>query len=79
MNDERESQPRQLSALAQAVRSTNVCVELRVEDVLAVRPEWTEQKAKQFLSRHSSALAAGMLAAGTALIERFITLTERNS
>jgi len=66
-----------LSALALAVRSSNVCVELRAEDVLAVRPEWTEQKARQFLSRHSSSLAAGMLAAGTSILQRLIETTER--
>ena len=66
-----------LSALALAVRSANVCVELRVEDVLAARPEWTELKARQFLSRHSSLLAAGMLAAGTTLVEQLIAHAER--
>ena len=51
--------------LASEQQAGGICVELRVADVLALRPQWTEAEAAFFLRVCAANLAAAMLRAGT--------------
>ncbi len=55
-----------------AQRSSGVHVSLDVHDVLALKPEWTEQQAKTFMDRHAAVIAHAMLTAGTFVMGEFL-------
>ncbi len=55
-----------------AQRRSGVHVSLEVGDVLALKPEWTEQQAKTFMDRHAAVIAHAMLTAGTFVMGEFL-------
>jgi hypothetical protein len=60
---------RRVSAFGLAARPGGFSVEIDVEHVLEVRPNWSRDKAKQFLNRHGAAMANLMVStAMTALL-----------
>ena len=55
-----------------AKRQVGVHVSLGLHDVRAQRPQWNDEKAKMFLDRFASVIAAGMLMAGTQLLRELL-------
>jgi len=56
--------------------SASVCVELRIEDAMSLRPGWTETDATDFLRVCSAHLALTMLNAGVVELARLIRVGE---
>ena len=56
--------------------SQGVCAELRVADVLALRPTWSEAEAAGFLHACAPRIASAMLRAGTVELAYLIRLGE---
>lgn len=70
--------PRKLSVFALAKCPGGFSVQLRPEDVMALRPDWSRQQAKEFLGRHARSAAESMIAAGLVAIAEAIDAEDRN-
>lgn len=68
--------PKKKSVFAMAKRSASVTVELCAEDVLGLRPSWSQAEAEAFLLRHGTAIAARMLATGLGVVLALIESEE---
>ncbi len=55
-----------------AKKRTEITAALRIADVLALRPNWSEGRARMLLDRHAAAIANAMLIAGTFVLEQLV-------
>lgn len=66
------------SAFSLARVSSAVVAEVRVVDVLSIRPTWTAVEAERFLAEHSAAIAAVMLTFGIKHVADLLEEGERH-
>lgn len=71
MSDPRPDKAR-ISVFERATRSSSICAEISIDDVLHVRPSWTRQQAAEFLDRNSTAIGQTMLLGGLATLQRLL-------
>lgn len=68
-----------ISAFGLAITSDSVGAEISIDDVLLVQPEWTRERAAQFLRRHSSVIGTRMINAGAATLVALLAGGEHGS
>ena len=72
-----ENRPKGPNPFVVATRSASVTVELRVEDVMSVRPSWGRARATHFLMTHRHAIGAQVLATGLGVLLATIEAEEQ--
>ena len=72
-----EDRPKGPNPFAVARRSASVTVELRIEDVMSMRPSWGHARATHFLMTHRHAIGAQVLATGLGVLLATIEAEEQ--
>ena len=69
--------PKKKSVFDMAKRSASVTVELCPEDVMRMRPSWSQAEAEAFLLRHRTTIAERILSAGLGVVLALIEAEEQ--
>jgi hypothetical protein len=69
------------SALSRAATTmpTAMAVELQIDDLRALRPEWSHAQTCEFVSRHGPVIAAAAIAGALEAAKRIIELGDRDA
>jgi hypothetical protein len=73
MNEGKQPPPKpKVSVFALATQSSSVRAEIDAQDVLSLRPDWSETQANAFLREHTDFIGNEMVVAGAAALAALI-------